>query len=832
MKLFSKKQDDIFFLVDEVEDEIDTAKTLPEPAHALTVDEVLSTKIDTSKRFDSTGALNSLKKRMLKTVEQEERSLLEKCKPYIVDDKGDDASIETEPAYKLESVEEILKSEDQKVIDQLAHKYDISYDYLGKYIEQKATNKTETASIHQKVEEEPAVNEKQPKKEEFEDKIIINHSVKNIQSSVPVIISDIDDKSFIPEKQERDISSTATITFTPVTAEDSSQSKIVVTTKTQQLDLTGELEHIEDTSTSYEDNRTLLENDEFDDYIPKNEITTEKDGKKFARTLALKKRKSFLLSVFSVLFTLLLAGMKLPFMSDLILGETFGSMIAATIMTFVVILLNASMFISLPKIFTSKSTPDVLACLSSIFVIAYAVVGIIKGEIILDLLLTLCIILCLRQIGIFKKHSYMLSNLKQILNQREKNAVNLINDPAVTFAMAKDFIEGDVLIAAPQKCSQIADYVKYSTFGESLNGKLPTITVLALLFSIISGFATASYFDGMVYGFYAAAAIQCFASLPSLFFIENLPLYSAAAKLNKSGNMIAGNAGAKKIEMANGLVLNSTDLFPIGTVTLHQMQVLSDNNLDETILRAASLTQTLNSPLAPIFKRIAGESNITNLPDSDTVKYEDKMGISGWVDDKLLFIGNRTLMEAHGIKVPSIDVDRKILRGGYFPVYVASGNKACALLMVHYDVSPTVARELRRLTKLGVTLLISNTDPNITKEMICDYLGLYDDSVMLMTTAGCHMYKNSIKKEKICSAPAAFRGSAISLAKIMNAANKIQKSNSLLTILYIIASILGIIIFAYSSFNGAGTLIESGTILLYTLISTAISYILYLTQKP
>ena len=94
--------------------------------------------------------------------------------------------------------------------------------------------------------------------------------------------------------------------------------------------------------------------------------------------------------------------------------------------------------------------------------------------------------------------------------------------------------------------------------------------------------------------------------------------------------MIAGKIGAEHIEMANCAVFTSEDIFPSGTVTLHNMKVLSENSIDDTIIRAASLTETLNSPLTNIFKRIAGNSNITALPDSDTVKYEDRMGISGW----------------------------------------------------------------------------------------------------------------------------------------------------------------------------------------------------------
>ncbi len=275
MKLFSKKQDDLFFLVDEDENNsISTGEVLPEPTHALTPEEVLSTKIDTSKRYDGASALDSLKKRMLKATEKDERTLLEKCKPFIVDQEGKDTSINTEPTYTLESVDQILKSDDQKIIDQLAHKYDISFDYLGKYVEQK-TEKTVEETELEIAEETPIVE-----KEEFEDKIKINVPIKNVQSSVPFIISDIDDDSSIPQKDQPDISSTTTITFTPVTSQDAAQPKMVVSTHTRAIDLTGEFEHISSNSDTKEENNVMLESNDFEDFVPRTEFKTEADGKK------------------------------------------------------------------------------------------------------------------------------------------------------------------------------------------------------------------------------------------------------------------------------------------------------------------------------------------------------------------------------------------------------------------------------------------------------------------------------------------------------------------------------------------------------------------------
>ncbi len=844
MKFFSKNKENDELLIEEDNNSIiKAAADMPTPSHKLTAQEVLSSGKQSDFRYDGKSALESLKKRVQQisdphtndnqVAEPQEisvktqitkspsnptqpKTLLEKCKPYITDDDGKDASIPSTPLYKLESVAEILKNDSQKAIDALAQKYDITVDYLGKYVEEKA-------------EEEAAKVSPVPEKEPEE--IKIEAVFENVQSSVPLAVSEIE--STIPDLKNdtTDFSNTATITFTPI-KNSNNRPEIFVSSNTQSIDLTGEIAPVESQTQSFKSEQVTLEKDEFQDFAPQDEIKTEADAKKYIRKFSISKRRSFLCVSFSVILTLILAFMKFPFMSGLILGQTKAVMIILTALAGIVTLLNLDMFCSFTKIFRKSSSPDICISLASLFTLTYAVLGILAGEIVLDMLLLLCILISIRSLSKFRKDSYMLSNLKQITTNASKTAVKLIDDTAVTFAMAKNSIEGDALIAAPQKCGKISDFIKYSTFGTFLGGKLPIITVLSLIFSLFTGLAAANYYGAVFHGLYAAAVVQCFSALPCVFFIKDFPLYSASKKLNKAGGMIAGQAGAAHLEAANALVLNSADIFPAGTVTLHQMKVLSENNLDETILRAASLTECLKSPLAPIFKKIAGESNIVSLPDSDTIKYEERMGISGWVDDKLLFIGNRTLMEAHGIKVPDVEVDRKILRSGYFPIYVASADKICALLVVQYSVDPDVAYHLRRLTKIGVTVLVNNTDPNITNEMICDYLGLYDDSVMIMSNAGYHMYKNATTPKDSCSAPACFRGSPIAIAKIMNYANKIKRSNNLLTILYIICAILGIMIFAYSSFAGSGTIIDSATVLLYSLICTAISYLLYLTQKP
>lgn len=809
----------------------------PENPNVLTVDEVLGKRVHKDANLKNTGALDSLKKRMLnngnpeepkisKTVEpqkeitsetkESERTLLEKCRPYILDEKGEDTSKDIPPAYKLESVADILRKNNENAVDSFNQKYDFEADYLGKYVERKLAEEKEAP----KKEVKPSIS----------DNISIT-SIKNAQTNVSFTISDIDilQKTTVMEPVKE--TTNATITFTPVATGDTAP-VIMVSSKTQQIDLTGEVAVMEDISSNSTASRVELEKSDFDDYIPQNEIKSDIDSKRFLRIFSIKKRNYFLVSAASVFLTFLLLIMKMPFMTGAVLAHTKTTMIICTVFLALITAINGDIFLSLQNLLKKRCTADVTASISAIAVLVYSIYGIIKGEIITDLCILCGISLTIRAIGQFLKYSYLLSNLKQISKKFSKKAVRLLNDPAITFSMAKNSIEGDALIATASPCNQIDDYLKYSTYGTFLNGKLPIITLVSLLLSALTFFATAKYFNSFFYGSYAAAAIQCFTALPALFLIDNLPLWQAAITLNRQGSMISGKAGAEHLELANAVVINSDDLFPTGTVTLQNMKVLSENNMSDTILRAASLTRELSSPLYHVFEKIAGRENMQNLPVSDTVKYEERMGISGWVDNQLLFIGNRTIMEAHGISVPDIDTDRKILVNGCFPVYVATENTAVALLMVRYSVNPTVAKELHNLTKIGVTLLINNTDPNLSSEMICDYLGLYEDSVTVMTAAGCNMHKNTAEPVENCSAPASFRGKQILLAKLLNCANKIRKSNTVLTVMYILSAVTGIIMFAYSSFTATSTIISGSTILLYALISTVLTTILYITQKP
>ena len=101
-----------------------------------------------------------------------------------------------------------------------------------------------------------------------------------------------------------------------------------------------------------------------------------------------------------------------------------------------------------------------------------------------------------------------------------------------------------------------------------------------------------------------------------------------------------------------------------------------------------------------------------------------------------------------------------------------------------------------------------------------------------MTNAGVYMYKNATPFSEKCSAPAAFRGSGINFIKIMNCASNIKKSNLILTVLYTLFAVFGIVYFLYASFSGTTSIPQQTTILIYQLATTLLSIIGFLIRKP
>lgn len=489
---------------------------------SLTADEIL--KVDSS----STGtnsAMDSLIKRMTGSADTDsvggvtdtkpQKTLLDKCMPYIIDEDGKDASVNEKPLYELASVAEILEADSKRTLEKLSKEYGIVFESTPEIPEIRPdSKKEETETWETPIAEDP---EEDPRETE------------NKTSDLPVI-SDIDTPDFPVYKNDTKSASESTVTFTPIINGENTGKNNVITSHTRAFDFTGEILKINE-SASAETDEVTLEQSEFEDYVPKEEFTDNVSGKALLKKFAKKKKYRFFAMCGSFLLTLFTAFFLLPFMSDAILSNTRVCMIITSAFTLLAVLLNVKSFFGFSKIFSKKAGADALISLSVLAVTLYSVFGIIAGEIIVTMQVILLVILSFYAINSFFEISATLRSFKQIYNSAQKTGVTLISDPAISLAMTKGAVEGETLIAAGQSADRIEDFMKYSTFSTFLNGKATIITLIAFGLSVLSGVVAFAFFDGLLYAFYSAAAVLCLIANPVLLMIDAFPFYHSSKKL-------------------------------------------------------------------------------------------------------------------------------------------------------------------------------------------------------------------------------------------------------------------------------------------------------------
>ena len=121
----------------------------------------------------------------------------------------------------------------------------------------------------------------------------------------------------------------------------------------------------------------------------------------------------------------------------------------------------------------------------------------------------------------------------------------------------------------------------------------------------------------------------------------------------------------------------------------------------------------------------------------ESVIYEEKSGLVGWINCERVLVGSQTLMRRYHITIPDRGVnvkDRQL-------TYIAVAGQAVATLLLRYLPSnismPQLQRELRTA---GLRSLSAPPDPNVTAEMIAESYRLFYRSIKIMPTG----YANTI----------------------------------------------------------------------------------------
>lgn len=428
----------------------------------------------------------------------------------------------------------------------------------------------------------------------------------------------------------------------------------------------------------------------------------------------------------------------------------------------------------------------------------------------------------------YRQSQAILDNFRIVASRKPKKAVALLNDHELSKVLSSS-LEGDLITAAGRTTDEIGSFLKNTHKDRPFGGKINAFTAISLIATAIIASAVGVSYGSVTEGFAAACVMLCLAVTPSLFISDMLPFAGFVEKIHRMGAGVCSKTSAKAVARTDAVCLSSAELFPKGTIRLHNISAISANELDETVSLAAAVALEAGSPLYPVFVDLLTDSS--DLPLADSVKYEENLGLSGWVGDNHVMIGNRSLLLAHGVRVPELEVDRKILEQGFFPVYIACDGKALSLLTVRYKASSSIENQLLKLTNAGIMLYVRNCDSNITEEMVADYYGLDREFVKILSSRGENRISVLLSPKPRTSAHAFYRGGTAGFLSAITGSLRLGKLSSVLYVLHIISAVALWLVFAGFSLAGTFTLMGATSLLLAQLICVVVSLTAYFAGK-
>lgn len=449
-----------------------------------------------------------------------------------------------------------------------------------------------------------------------------------------------------------------------------------------------------------------------------------------------------------------------------------------------------------------------LACLGVNIAICFQPEQILKADVNLYTPIAV-LLLFVNFIGKYQTICKTINNFKFVSSTDDKYAVIQIDDVKTAMNMTKGVLDESPVLVKNVKTDFFENFLAHSFKYDVSDTMSRTASMIAVPLAFVLG--VVGYF--MTKDLYIALTLLCGTLILASGFVcaimVSFPLYDSADIVNRFAGMMPGYDSIEEYKDTNSIILDACDLFPAKSIVLHGIKTFQGKRIDDAILDAASVVCASKSVFTHIFLGII--NNKTNLLKKvDSVQYEDLMGLSAWVDEKRVLIGNRELMINHSIAVPKKSYEEKYHNEGSEVVYLATGGELCAAFIVEFTTERTVADVVRLLAKNDMTAIVRTVDASITPDLLSQ-LFQTDEGVFKILPSRLHPdfeaeMRPCAKLDSMLGNNGTLFGYIVSLA----ATKKLHNCIRLGALMYLISAICGVTLlvtmFFLGKLGGLGTM--------------------------
>lgn len=423
-------------------------------------------------------------------------------------------------------------------------------------------------------------------------------------------------------------------------------------------------------------------------------------------------------------------------------------------------------------------------------------------------------------------------NFRFVSAKGQKYAAKIYNNENVANKMVSGTAAEKTLIAYQHKTKFPSNFLKISYApdpSEDLASKMaPVTTVAALVIALLYGVVKLSFSD----------AVNTFALITAIgipvatLLAVNFPVRRLCKNLNEYGSMIAGYPSIKQFCDSTAIMLDATELFPGDTIDLDGIKTFEDYNVDESLLCGIAILKEAGNPIANAFDSVITETK-ENLPEVESVLYEDELGLVGWINGERILVGSRGLMEKYSVETPAADYEAKYSKDDSQITYLSRAGRLVAMLVTKYHADPELKSELQRAEANGISFLIRTTDHNITDELVAKLYNLFYRSIKVLPTGlGNALKEAESAVEETSRSYLITNGKPSAMSRAVSGCVKIKQNISLAIMIQLIAVIIGLFIASTLSLYAGVGVMGSLEVLIYAIFWGTATVVAPSIQKP
>lgn len=248
----------------------------------------------------------------------------------------------------------------------------------------------------------------------------------------------------------------------------------------------------------------------------------------------------------------------------------------------------------------------------------------------------------------------------------------------------------------------------------------PIVCLIALLTAVLPSLFTGNW----SYWVYTALTFLVISCPCALVLSVPLAFFCGIGSGSKQGILFKGGAALEALSNIKAVAMDKT-----GTITkgvFHVQHCLPADGISETELLelAASCEQHSTHPIAQSISQAARAQNLTIQP-ARSVKEIPGAGLSAVINGTVVLCGNRTLMEANHVEVPSHHIHGT-------QVLLAKNGNYLGSIVIDDAVKPDAAEAVSSLKKQGIVSAMLTGDAEDSAQTIAAQVGISDVHAKLL----------------------------------------------------------------------------------------------------